>query len=450
MKLNTTIKPMPQSFPTPPPGSDFDQINQEPFTGNGMLVYGIDSGSSWLGQWFHQETVNDRQPVTGLGFALAKIGDPWEPIYFGLATADQIQNSYFDPTSWEVWGVIYPEDMPQGEYVWVEGTGCSIQNKNLSIIIISDMYYYSGTPDYWILGNTDTNSYTKGKYKILINQNQGDWQEISDKDMMFFTYSEIVQIQCTDYLNQTDCESNGCYWWGGSCHDTPEPQGDVLEKAITCKTFNGCDFKTPGSCYCGDEGPQTTQYAIDEEIVPYSRFTGNDFFGKIFKFEWWHEGQLIWEYTWPAITEHWSDICFWMWWAVGIPGTGHIKWFLNNNYMGQSNDYTIAGGPPPQNVIAIIDTGIWYPGPFAPNEYAIVANTTILNTGDITGKIYGQVFSNPGQPNEQAGPLSAAGNIPPGGTWNYIPVHHIPSNQPPGTLTLGLKVWGETEPEPSW
>lgn len=102
-----------------------------------------------------------------------------------------------------------------------------------------------------------------------------------------------------------------------------------------------------------------------------------------------------------------------------------------------------------QNVIATIQSGTWYIGPFSPGEIVLLAKVIVRNDGTTTGKLNGQSFFYPGQPNEQSNTKSGVFDIPPGGTWEYAPVAHIPGDAS-GILPVGVKVWGETETEPAW
>ena len=36
---------------------------------------------------------------------------------------------------------------------------------------------------------------------------------------------EVTVNPCSIFLNSLSCESAGCYWWDGSCHDTQRPAG---------------------------------------------------------------------------------------------------------------------------------------------------------------------------------------------------------------------------------
>ena len=262
---------------------------------------------------------------------------------------------------------------------------------------------------------------------------------------------------CSHWTNQTDCISHGCYWWSnGTCHDTQETTTDTLEKAITCKTFNGCDHKTPGSCSCGDEGSKVTTFELDEEIIAYALISSSDLYGKTIKIEWYHEGINRWTYSWSPITQHWTYACVWAYWAIGQSygaGTGHIKIYLDDVYLGKTNDYTIetTPPPPPDETIGTIIDGEYYTGPFlADGSPYVIAKVTIKNTGNKTGTIYGQPFLHPGTPNEQARSKTGKLNIAPGETWQYTPVVSFQTTIPPGTLPVGIKIWGDTEQEPSW
>lgn len=110
-------------------------------------------------------------------------------------------------------------------------------------------------------------------------------------------------------------------------------------------------------------------------------------------------------------------------------------------------DVSITGG----DVIATIQTGTWYKGPFTPGELVTLATITIRNDGNTTGDLTGQPFFYPGETNEQPLTKSTKLDIVPGETWRYNPAATIPIDAPPGgILPVGVKVWGETETEPTW
>lgn len=48
---------------------------------------------------------------------------------------------------------------------------------------------------------------------------------------------------CTKWSNQSDCENNGCYWWGvpASCHNAPEGY-------IDCSSLGACDIDGYRKC----------------------------------------------------------------------------------------------------------------------------------------------------------------------------------------------------------
>ena len=102
------------------------------------------------------------------------------------------------------------------------------------------------------------------------------------------------------------------------------------------------------------------------------------------------------------------------------------------------------------DVVATIESGQWYTGPYAPGELVELASISVKNTGDQTGDLIGQSFFWPGESNEQKNTKSTKYDIQPGGIWDYHPAATIPLNAPPGILPVGVKVWGETEDEPGW
>ena len=119
-----------------------------------------------------------------------------------------------------------------------------------------------------------------------------------------------------------------------------------LGKAITCKSFIGCDYSVQGDCTCGDEGSTATTFNIDEQVVSYARFDGEIFIGDVIKHEWWFNGELKWTWEKTATQNYANFWCGWTWWDIGQsygPGTGHIKIYHNDNLLGQTNDFTIAG-----------------------------------------------------------------------------------------------------------
>jgi hypothetical protein len=105
--------------------------------------------------------------------------------------------------------------------------------------------------------------------------------------------------------------------------------------------------------------------------------------------------------------------------------------------------------PPPNTTIATIDSGVYHTGPYSAGQLVELAVIQVRNTGNTAGKLYGCSFFNPGQANEIRNTQSEV-NIAANGVWDYHPVAEIPANQQPGSLPVGVKVWGATETEPGW
>ena len=132
------------------------------------------------------------------------------------------------------------------------------------------------------------------------------------------------------------------------------------------------------------------------------------------------------------------------------PGVHNIGFIVFSETNGWS-EYTwititvIAGG-----VIATIVSGEWYTGPYTPGEVVTLAKVTVRNDGNIAGGISYCDFFYPGQPNEIRGTTVGYSPLQPSETKDFYPMATIPPDAQPGALPAGVKVWGDTEEEPSW
>lgn len=100
-------------------------------------------------------------------------------------------------------------------------------------------------------------------------------------------------------------------------------------------------------------------------------------------------------------------------------------------------------------VIGFIDTySQFYGGPFDPGELAIVMQLVVGNSGSQDGTVNWKLYEYPGENDEN---LINSGNIfvTKGQTSD---VGNVVATVPIGITMwpLGIKVWGETETEPSW
>ena len=60
-------------------------------------------------------------------------------------------------------------------------------------------------------------------------------------------------VSCSMFYNQVDCESEGCYWWNNSCHDT-QPSCEVINNQIECSSY-GCYWWSDNTCHSTAEPP---------------------------------------------------------------------------------------------------------------------------------------------------------------------------------------------------
>lgn len=399
MQVKLNIRPQLAACPS---GSVFDQLNMEPQSGQGKIV-GRNTSQPMNVQWYYQETINNWQPITEFGFRLKKTGEPNEPIYVGLATDDQVQNHYDDPTQWEAYGVINASDLvAQDTYYWIEIEGFSIPIKKLNIIATSSQSYINGQPN-WAIGITDLPSYTPGTFNIMTNiYPVGTWNEITNKDLMFYTCSESPPWgQLTDYY----CEPA-----------TLPPGGGSVTAYSTGKNMGAEDGEfvlAIQSTYI----PGGTVFSDPVILGPWDTMSFNTLIENI------TTSETVWFYMW-----YWN-------------GTG---WDLHDE---ASFDVIVE---PFVCIADIIENqSTFYTGPFQPGELVVLAEVAVKNIGDAMEHIYGQPFFYPGEPNETGGTKSLKYDIAPGETWIYHPVVIIPSD-PTNPLPVGIKVWCENESEPDW
>jgi len=159
---------------------------------------------------------------------------------------------------------------------------------------------------------------------------QGQWYALPDNGSLD---NAIHYQDCGDFT--PPCPS-GCYEWDdGTCHSSPQ-QGDLTCTTVTYDhTLYGCGSTQP---------PTKSTFSQSEEVGVWGRFDWpyHNFNGDVLSWEWWHNGELKWasSYTCGDFTG-WFAYC--LWWQLGIGGTGYIKWFLNDSFIGQTNTYTITG-----------------------------------------------------------------------------------------------------------
>ena len=246
-----------------------------------------------------------------------------------------------------------------------------------------------------------------------------------------YDFDVIVSgVACEDYTTQPECEAAGCYWYNGSCHTSPQDEV-FLAEAVTCEWCTGWQ----------NHGPMVTQFDYGDTIHVYLEWgpDTHDFYGETIGFKWYHNGEMVWEETYP-ITEHWYGVYWCLNWANLPHGTGYIEAYHNGNYLGKTNDYSIVGG----DVIGSIDfdQSTFYTGPFNPGTYQLIAIVWCENVGSVAGNIYVKKFID-GEEVE----FFWFENRQPGVPWNCCNFYWtIPEN----AFTAGIKVWGEGESEPPW
>ena len=130
-----------------------------------------------------------------------------------------------------------------------------------------------------------------------------------------------------------DGHGNAATWGPYSGPTITGSGGPSLCEAITCEWVNGYN----------DHGPQVTEFAFEDDVYAYIEVCGDDLYGCTVKHEWWYNGDLQWEWTKPC-TSHYSEWATWTWWDIGMdygPGSGYIKVYLDGQYLGKTNDYSV-------------------------------------------------------------------------------------------------------------
>jgi len=225
----------------------------------------------------------------------------------------------------------------------------------------------------------------------------------------------------------------------------------TVEKCITLRDDTwSCDPYTSGSCSCGDEGPQQNTFDWQQNMMCYSKITG-DIEGArhmmVFFFDWGDGLYPVQWYEWDPIS--WTGYaCFWAWPTIGGQfgnGIGIIGIYVDGVLIGQSNQFTVTGAPQG----AIIDWWRKDPriGPFTLGQQdAYVISGELKNTGP-SGFYYHKIVQNPGTPQENL--LDINGNDLAAGQGMGFG-HSLNMPTVAGIYTLGSKIWGDGQSEPSW
>ena len=236
-------------------------------------------------------------------------------------------------------------------------------------------------------------------------------------------------VTCTDYVAVTE---DGEY---------------TLDEALTCEWVNGYN----------DHGPLVTEFDIGELVYAYAEIHGPDMYGKTMKHEWWYKeaGQSNFTKRWEwskTCTSHYTEWATWTWWDIGGdigPGEGYIKVYLDDVYMGKTNNYTI--GATDVQIVFRHDLSTWYTGPYSPGDQnVLLAEAWFENIGTETSSlIHIKTYAYPGQANETLLDDTICGSYAPGEIDGIQIKGDIPLDAP-NPLPLGIKIWDESEPEPPW
>ena len=125
----------------------------------------------------------------------------------------------------------------------------------------------------------------------------------------------------------------------------------------------------------------------------------------------------------------------------------NISWYtMNDDLDFFTFTETAVGGA----IGTILPSSQWYNGPFNPGTTdALVAKLDYKNDGDITGWFHIWLYANPGTANEQFLKQWGTANLSPGQSATQQLHVNVP-NTPGQPWPLGVKLWSNTEPEPSW
>jgi len=281
---------------------------------------------------------------------------------------------------------------------------------------------------------------------------------------------------------------------------------DWLEEAVTCKWVDGYQDHGPQvNTFDIDE----TIFAYSEVHT-----TGDLYGKTLRQEWWYDTGSGLekkWEYSWTC-PSHYTGWSTWTWWAIGQSygcGTGHIKVYLDGVYLGKTNNFTITApdcshwtsrplcidagcywwgygelpychdtppvcelinnqtdceandcywyndschsDPQTEEVLAdlIESQSTFYTGPFAPGSIETLAILAVKNIGTKAGRLHYYMYEYPGTPNENLIASNSYTPVNPGAT-HMFPAITLPVSNTIGTWPLGVKVWGESENEPSW
>lgn len=348
-----------------------------------------------------------------------------------------------------IFSTVGPSDLPR--YTTNEYSGCNVPNY-ICFYPISHTKIYTR-----VVGEIRSNypnkhgitcimwDYVKQEWSDLIGSiqipaNSSDWHSFDYIIPNLTNISEILFYTSVD----TTLDTNGKLYY-------LEGAAITLEKCITLRddTWN-CDPYTSGSCKCGDEGPQQNTFDWQQVMMCYSKIIG-DIEGArhamVFFFDWGDGLYPVWWHEWDP-TPWTGYACFWAWPSIGSQfgnGIGVVGIYVDGVYIGQSNQFTITGAPQG----AIIDWWRKDPriGPFALGQQdVLIVGGELKNTGP-SGFYYFKFVQNPGTPQENLLYLYGK-DLDAGQGMGFG--HNLDMPTVAGIYTLGLKIWGDGQNEPSW
>lgn len=440
-------------IPYPPEGSNCDSIINSRDVDTGFNIFGAYQGDINKDGYIAQDMFNSRTPITGVSFVVGKWSDITDPIIVGFARASDIsgdindvRNFLHDPGRWLIAGALYPDQLPEKEtFYWVSWEFnldyspdviwfLAVTNQNYSVpgwtLGAHLNHPFAMSNRWWWDINGQTGWYATDAALGITNYSQGGAPHMPgmakiENPNFPGTAQEGTPYNYSFELYNLHDLSCGC------------PQ-------TMCLVIINRDTEEPISPVWSQELPCGNYFTFSDQIT----FSGSGIFhGQL------QAGHVEGE---NCVIDETYDFDIEVSGTAPPPPPPSCEEITDGTECINAGCYwwrdnTCHSTAEPIYVIGEIDfsQSMFYGGPFNPGQAAqTIAMVRANNIGTTQGNIHIKAYEYPGTINERQIFYNGA-FLQSGGGTNFQVWLDIP-NRPGEIWPVGVKVWGESEPEPSW
>jgi len=252
--LDIQIAEIGSLFPSPPPGSEFDQSTLDYSTDIALVVSGASNGDPTKKNYLNQGFKNEREGMTSFGVVVGYIGNVTNVLTIGIATDSQRKASPQDSNGWLAAANLDPSKLTPGNYYYITltvlGDPFVLPDEMIYLMCATAEPWVDMPQNGWVWAALTSAPYW-GPFDVY---DSTTWQEYPYDTLFWTTTLSESAIVCSDYKTVAECIAEECYWYDGSCHDAPQlncAEHTTQSECITAGCYwysNSCHDNPLGDC----------------------------------------------------------------------------------------------------------------------------------------------------------------------------------------------------------